>query len=145
MVKIRICRDSAMAPSVIPAVAMSDTFNSNASGRFWKDKSMQPARAKTKDSSGVKKKKAYERSQKLKEKRLAIKDLTQQLKADIEAQSNRARAERKKAKERRMENEKSSMVIQRISRVKAMKKLSPHARRRLGIYAQHELNESLMK
>eukprot|EP00759_Apiculatamorpha_spiralis_P050408 PhF_6_TR4714/c0_g1_i1/m.6529/K14822/CGR1; rRNA-processing protein CGR1 len=157
MVRIQIVRrKSARNVIAIPAVGMDpNNFHSNESGRFWKDKS-RPTRSLRKgydeflrrENAAVTKSKPnaeFVRRQQERERRQVIKELSNQLKSEIEQESERVRTERRKAKERRLENEKSSMVLQRISRVRAMKKLSPHARRRLGIYAQHELNAMLQQ
>ena len=72
-----------------------------------------------------------------------IKALTQELKEEMERESQQTRENRKRQLEQKMQKEKEAMTVEKISRTKAMKKLSPSARKRIGVYAQHELSKML--
>ena len=88
--------------------------------------------------------KKWQRRMEERERKKRVRHLADTLKEQMEAQSRRAREERKKSLERRKERERDGMVLQKISRTRAIKKLAPHVRRRLGIYANHELQKQMM-
>ena len=68
-----------------------------------------------------------------------VKALSKQLRDEIKSEEERARAARKANRERRIENERRTMVTQDIKNVRAIKKLTPKQRRRARIVLKHEL------
>jgi rRNA-processing protein CGR1 len=88
-------------------------------------------------SSGKKK---WDQKMKEKERVQRVRSLSQKLKDDINAEQKRAAEARKANQQRKIENEKKSMVVQKIKNEKAIKKLSPKHRRAARIYMLHELN-----
>ena len=85
-------------------------------------------------------KKKWDRKMKEKERLQRVRDLSQKLKDDINAEQKRAAEARKANQQRKIDNEKKGMVVQKISNEKAIRKLSPKHRRAARIYMLHELN-----
>lgn len=90
-----------------------------------------------KKASGEKK---WRKKMEEKEKMQRIRSLSNQLKDDINQEQQREAEARKANRERKIENEKKNMVVQKIKNEKAIKKLSPKHRRAARIYMLHELN-----
>ena len=86
-----------------------------------------------------KKKSTWDQKQKKREKAQRIKKLSQQLRDEINGEQQRVNESRKANRLRKIENEKKNMVVQKISNVKAIKKLSPKHRKAARIFLQHEL------
>ncbi|CAD2216554.1 rRNA-processing protein CGR1 [Angomonas deanei] len=85
-------------------------------------------------------KKKWDKKMKEKERIKRVRLLAQQLKDDINAEQKRAADTRKANAERKRENEKKNMVVQKISNEKAIRKLSPKHRKSARIFMLHELN-----
>lgn len=73
------------------------------------------------------------------EKRERIRDLTKEVKRQLDDERERAKQSRMEAKKRKAENERKNAVVQEIKNVRAIKKLSPKQRRRARIFLKHEL------
>ncbi|AIO02071.1 hypothetical protein LPMP_344500 [Leishmania panamensis] len=69
-----------------------------------------------------------------------VRNLSQQLKDEINAEQKRAAEARKANQQRKIDNEKKNMVVQNIKNEKAIRKLSPKHRRAARIFMLHELN-----
>lgn len=91
--------------------------------------------------AGKKDKNQWEKKQKERERLRRIRDLSKKLKEDINQEQQRVNEARKANRIRRQENEKKNMVVQKISNVKAVKKLSPKHRKAARIFMLHELNK----
>lgn len=85
-------------------------------------------------------KKNWDRKMKEKERVQRVRDLSKRLKDDINSEQKRATEARKANQQRKIENEKKNMVVQKIKNEKAIRKLSPKHRRAARIYMLHELN-----
>ena len=85
----------------------------------------------------------YKKAVSERERTKRIREMSKELRGAIEAESERNRENQKKQREEKMERERESMTVQKIARTRAMKKLAPSARKRLGIYAQHELSKMI--
>mmetsp|Transcript_6397 Transcript_6397/g.9669 ORF Transcript_6397/g.9669 Transcript_6397/m.9669 type:complete len:164 (-) Transcript_6397:12-503(-) len=72
-----------------------------------------------------------------------VKSLSKELRSSIESDSARMRGDRKRQREEKIEKEKASMKVENIKLSRAMKKLAPRHRHKLGVYAQHELNKMI--
>jgi hypothetical protein len=68
-----------------------------------------------------------------------VKDLSDQIKAELKHDQETARAARRANRERKEENERKNMVTQTIKNSRAISKLSPKARRKANIFLQHEM------
>merc|ERR1711991_278653 len=86
----------------------------------------KPIRARAKAEP----KRSWAAKMKRKEDLKRVKDLSKELKTQLQEEAERARASRRANRERKAENEKKSMVTQTIKNVKAIKKLSPKQRRK---------------
>eukprot|EP00796_Vickermania_ingenoplastis_P006154 gene6154-4433_t len=84
--------------------------------------------------------KKWEKKMKEKERIQRIRSLSKQIKDDINEEQRREAESRKANQQRKIENEKKNMVVQKIKNEKAIKKLSPKHRRSARIYMLHELN-----
>lgn len=84
--------------------------------------------------------KKWKKKMEEKEKLQRIRSLSQKLKDDINREEQKQAEARKANRERKIENEKKNMVVQKIKNEKAIKKLSPKHRRAARIYMLHELN-----
>jgi rRNA-processing protein CGR1 len=73
------------------------------------------------------------------ERRHRVRDLARKLREDVQQEEKRVRESRKANAQRKVDNEKKSMVIQEIKNIKAMKKLSPKHRHKAKIFLKHEL------
>eukprot|EP00658_Telonema_sp_P-2_P053547 TRINITY_DN4211_c0_g1_i3.p1 TRINITY_DN4211_c0_g1~~TRINITY_DN4211_c0_g1_i3.p1 ORF type:complete len:112 (-),score=46.54 TRINITY_DN4211_c0_g1_i3:255-590(-) len=73
------------------------------------------------------------------ERRHRVRDLARQLRDDVQQEEKRVRESRKANAQRKVDNEKKSMVVQEIKNIKAMKKLSPKHRHKAKIFLKHEL------
>ncbi|KAG5492883.1 hypothetical protein JKF63_01463 [Porcisia hertigi] len=91
---------------------------------------------KTKTSA----KQKWDKKMKEKERVQRVRNLSQQLKDEINAEQKRASEARKANQQRKIENEKKNMVVQNIKNEKAIRKLSPKHRRAARIFMLHELN-----
>eukprot|EP00744_Colponema_vietnamica_P006535 GILI01009480.1.p2 GENE.GILI01009480.1~~GILI01009480.1.p2 ORF type:complete len:112 (-),score=39.45 GILI01009480.1:84-419(-) len=78
--------------------------------------------------------------QEAREKRKRTSELAKKLKTDVLEEERRVRESRKANAQRRLENEKRTMVVQEIKNIRAIKKLSPKHRYKARIYLKHELN-----
>jgi rRNA-processing protein CGR1 len=92
------------------------------------------------DERAKKDKKQWEKKTKKRERLGRIRKLSKQLKDDINEEQRRVSESRKANRVRKAENEKKNMVVQKISNVKAVKKLSPKHRKAARIFLLHELN-----
>lgn len=68
-----------------------------------------------------------------------IKALSKQVKEALDKDNEKAKEARRANKARQEENDRKNAVVVEIKNVKAIKKLSPKARRRARIYLKHEL------
>lgn len=84
--------------------------------------------------------KRWEKKMKEKEKTQRVRALAKQLKDEINEEQRREAEARRANQQRKLENEKKNMVVQKIKNEKAIKKLSPKHRRSARIYMLHELN-----
>ncbi|EPY34762.1 rRNA-processing protein CGR1 [Strigomonas culicis] len=84
--------------------------------------------------------KKWEKKMKEKDRMKRVRTLSKQLKDDINAEQKRVNDSRKANRERKLENEKKNMVVQKIKNDKAIRKLSPKHRRSARIFMLHELN-----
>ncbi|RNF19235.1 rRNA-processing protein CGR1 [Trypanosoma conorhini] len=68
-----------------------------------------------------------------------LRELSKKLRDDLNNEEKRVREARKANMERRKENEKKNMVVQKIKNDKAIRKLSPKHRKKARIFMLHEL------
>ncbi|CBZ31016.1 conserved hypothetical protein [Leishmania mexicana MHOM/GT/2001/U1103] len=85
-------------------------------------------------------KQRWDKKMKEKERVQRVRNLSQQLKDEINTEQKRAAEARKANQQRKIENEKKNMVVQKIKNEKAIRKLSPKHRRAARIFMLHELN-----
>lgn len=93
----------------------------------------QSAAKKQNAATAWAKKKAREDQQK------KLKKLSKQLRTELISDLKRARESKVANEKRKAANELKSSVIQKISNIRAVKKMSPKQRRRARIFMQHEL------
>ncbi|KAG8348282.1 hypothetical protein ERJ75_001740800 [Trypanosoma vivax] len=74
-----------------------------------------------------------------KERLQRVRRLSKKLREDINDEERRVRESRKANMERKAENEKRNMVVQKIKNEKAIRKLSPKHRKKARIFMLHEL------
>jgi rRNA-processing protein CGR1 len=79
----------------------------------------------------------------LREKTARIKQLSKEVKNQIEEDRERAKRSRLDAAKRKQEQMRKNAQTQEIKNVKAIKKLSPKQRRRARIFLKHELDKAL--
>lgn len=85
-------------------------------------------------------KKKWDKKMQEKERVQRVRNLSKRLKDDINAEQKRVFEARKANQQRKVDNEKKNMVVQKIKNEKAIRKLSPKHRRAARIYMLHELN-----
>ncbi|KAG5467604.1 hypothetical protein CUR178_01249 [Leishmania enriettii] len=85
-------------------------------------------------------KQRWEKKMKEKARVQRVRSLSQQLKDEINTEQKRAAEARKANQQRKIDNEKKSMVVQHIKNEKAIRKLSPKHRRAARIFMLNELN-----
>ncbi|ORC91991.1 rRNA-processing protein CGR1 [Trypanosoma theileri] len=68
-----------------------------------------------------------------------VRELSKKLRDELNNEEKRAREARKANMERKTENEKKNMVVQKIKNDKAIRKLSPKHRKKARIFMLHEL------
>ncbi|CBH14501.1 hypothetical protein, conserved [Trypanosoma brucei gambiense DAL972] len=82
---------------------------------------------------------AFKIQQRKKERLQRVRELSTKLRDEINNEEKRARESRKANLDRKAENEKKNMVVQKIKNDKAIRKLSPKHRKKARIYMMHEL------
>ncbi|KNH06235.1 inactive serine protease PAMR1-like protein [Perkinsela sp. CCAP 1560/4] len=103
--------------------------------------SKKPARALKNAAPADEKVSRWEATKSERERTRKIKALNKELRSSMEVDSSRIRTDQKRQREEKIQKEKQSMKVEKVSKTRAMKKLSPRVRRRLGIFAQHELSK----
>lgn len=84
-------------------------------------------------------KKKWDKKMKEKDRVKRVRKLSRQLEDEINAEQKHAGDARRANVQRKLENERKNMVVQKIKNDKAIRKLSPKHRRSARIYMLHEL------